>query len=43
MTSVEVFVHVFIHHGGSFVDKEMSKYERTISKMKCDVDNKKSF
>lgn len=43
MTSVEIFVHVFIHHGGLFVDEEVSKYERIVSEMKCDVNKKKYF
>lgn len=32
------FVHVFIHHGGSFVDDEFSSYEGIVSSLRCDVD-----
>lgn len=34
---MEDFLNVFIHHGRSFVDNELTKYEGIISELKCDV------
>lgn len=32
------FTYLFNHHGGFFVDNELSKYEGIVSKLKCDID-----
>lgn len=35
---MEEFFHMFIHHEGSFVDDELTRYEDTFLELKCDVD-----
>lgn len=35
---MDEFVHVFIHHGCSFVDDEPSSYEELVLDPRCDVD-----
>lgn len=40
---MDEYVHVFIHHGASFEDDELSSYKEIISELRCGLDKWKYF